>query len=103
MTQHDFWCPASLPALRSLCSNYTRGTDAKVLQQLQQLPHLEPEEALKLAADEAAAAHGGQAGVWSGGVWTHEEDCMLMQYFEQFRGVRDYYTYIAGAQQYQQQ
>ncbi|XP_026192505.1 uncharacterized protein LOC34623759 [Cyclospora cayetanensis] len=95
MTQHDFWCPASLPALQSLCSNYQRGTDAKVQQQMQQLPHLEPEEALKLAADEAAAAHGGQSAVWSGGVWTHEEDCMLMQYFEQFRGVRDYYTYIA--------
>lgn len=105
ITQHDFWCPASLPALRSLCSNYTRGTDAKVQHQMRLLPHLEPEEALKLAADEAAATYGGQTGSWGGGVWTHEEDCMLMQYFDQFRGVRDYYTYIAGnqSQQLQQQ
>ncbi|KAL8273113.1 hypothetical protein Esti_002871 [Eimeria stiedai] len=95
MTKHDFWSPASLPALLSLCTNYSSGTDAKVLHQMQLLPHLLPEEAFKLAADEAAAASGVQSGAWSGGVWTHEEDCMLMQYFEQFRDVRDYYTYIA--------
>ena len=58
MTQQDFWCPASLPALQSLSSNYSRGIDAKVQQQLQQLPHLEPQDALRVAAEEAAAANG---------------------------------------------
>lgn len=98
LTQHDFWSPASLPALRSLCSNYALGSDAKVLDQMKMRPLLEPEEALKAAADEAAATAGGNSASqgWAGRPWSHEEDCMLMQYFEQFRGVRDYYAYIAG-------